>query len=166
METRNLSMGSTPQQTTDEVGHWSEPVTEFHAAVADAMLEYVYLTSDYTRGLLMLDFTSKFAPTPDSLIQEKTEDGWYKVKGGLPPKEYAKLVGQQQWASIELKYADEKYKVYDDEQEKDPATQLYPEFELMFKDGCYIKVDWSRYKDDNQPKLQLQFKSHKEYISK
>lgn len=152
----------TPEQTTDEIGHWTTPVTEFHSKVADTMLDYVYLTSDYTRGMFMLDFATTFAPNPDSLVIEKRPDGWVKIKGGLPPEEYKKLVGAQQWETIGPKYEAEKYLVYDDEQEKDPATQLFPEFFLMFRNGCYIKWSFKRFEGDSQPKLSLEFKSAKE----
>ena len=155
-----------PKQNTEEVGHWSEPVKEFHEKLADAMLDYNFLTSEYTRGMLILDFAGMFAPSSNSLIEQKTSDGWYKIKGGLPPQEYGRLVGEQQWGALESKYQDEKYLVYDDEQEKDPVTQLYPEFELMFRDGAYMKIEWKKYKDDNQPKLVFEFKSYKEYNNK
>lgn len=151
-----------PKQNTDEIGHWSTLVTEFHSKVADTMLDYVYLTSDYTRGMFMLDFATEFAPKPDGLIIEKRPDGWVKIKGGLPPEEYKKLVGAQQWETIESKYESEKYLVYDNEQEKDPATQLFPEFKLMFRSGCYIKWSFRKFDGDSQPKLTLEFKSAKE----
>ena len=54
--------------------------------------------------------------------------------------------------------------MYDDEQEKDPATQLFPEFYLMFRLGCYISWKWERFDGDAQPKIKITLKSHKEYI--
>ena len=153
-----------PKQTTEEVGHWTTPVTEFHARVADTMLDYVYLTSDFTRGMFMMDFAGNNGPDPNGLLQQKMSDGYWKIKGGLPPEEYRKLIGAQTWDSIVGKYEDEKYLVYDDEQEKDPATQLFPEFYLMFRLGCYISWNFKRYDGDPQPKVEITLKSHKEYI--
>lgn len=154
-----------PKQNTEEIGHWTTPVTEFHEKVADTMLNYVYLTSDYTRGMYMMDFAGEFGPDPKGLLQEKMSDGYWKIKGGLPPEEYRKLIGAQQWDAIASKYEDEKYLVYDDEQEKDPTTQLFPEFYLMFRSGCYISWNFKVYDGDNQPKLTLDFKSAKEYTT-
>lgn len=152
-----------PKQNTEEVGHWRTLVTEFHAKVADTMLDYVYLTSDYTRGLFMMDFAGQMIPSKDSLIKEKLSDGYYKIEGGLPPEEYEKLIGSQNWETIASKYEDEKYLVYDDEQDKDPSTQLFPEFDLMFRNGLYIKWSWKKFKGDNQPKMSIDVKSAKEY---
>lgn len=153
-----------PKQNTEEVGHWTTLVTDFHSKMADTMLDYVYLTSDYTRGMFMLDFATEFAPNPESLIMEKRSDGWVKIKGGLPVEEYKILVGAQQWETIEPKYEAEKYLVYDDEQEKDPETQLFPEFYLMFRNGCYIKWSFKKFDGDSQLKLSLEFKSAKEMV--
>lgn len=155
-----------PKQNTEEIGHWKTPVTEFHAKVADTMLNYVYLTSDFTRGMYMMDFAGEFGADPKGLLQQKMSDGYWKIMGGLPPEEYRKLIGAQNWDPIVGKYEDEKYLVYDDEQEKDPSTQLFPEFDLMFRDGCYIKWSFKIYEGDNQPKLTLDFKSAKEYNKK
>lgn len=153
---------SPPKQNTEEIGHWTTPVSDYHSASADAMLDYTYMTSNATRGLYLMDFITKFGTKPGSLFGEMNKDGWVKVLGGLPPEEYKKLVGAHTWESIENKYKDEKYLVYDNEQEKDPATQLYPEFELMFRNGCYIKLGVIKYPDDNQPKLTVELKSAKE----
>lgn len=159
-----------PKQNTEEKGTDNPIVEEYHRTLAEAMLDYNYLTSEFSRGLMMLDLITKFTPKAgtESLFLGTTADGWVKVKGGLVPKQYEKLVGARNWAVIGPRYEDEKYLVYDDTQEKDPSTGLYPEFDLMFKPdengvGCYIKVNWTRYEDDGRPEMGVEFKSRKEY---
>lgn len=152
-----------PKQNTEEVGHWSEPVTDFHSRVADVLLEVNFLTSNFSRALMITDLAFEFQPGDGSIFLEKMPDGFLKIKPGLPPKEYKKLVGEKFWSSIESKYESEKYLVYDDEQEKDPLTGLYPEFDLMFEKSPYIKFTWKTWEDDGRPELNIEFKSSSEY---
>lgn len=159
-----------PKQNTEEKGTDVPMVENYHRALAEAMIDYNYLTSEFSRGLMMLGLITTFTPKAgeESLFLGTTTDGWVKIKGGLTPKQYEKLVGSKNWAIIGPRYEDEKYLVYDDTQEKDPATELYPEFDLMFKPdddgvGCYIKVNWIKYEDDGRPEMTLEFKSGKEY---
>lgn len=159
-----------PKQNTEEKGQDIPMVEDYHRTLAEAMLDYNYLTSEFSRGLMMLDLITKFTPKvgAESLFLGTTEDGWVKIKGGLTPKQYGKLVGSKNWKTLESKYEDEKYLVYDDTQEKDPVTGLYPEFDLMFKPdengvGCYLKPSWMKYEDDGRPELTVEFKSRKEY---
>lgn len=154
-----------PKQNTEEKGVKTTPVTNYHRDLSSSILEYHYLTSDFSKGLMFLDLTSKYGVSEDSIFIEKMSDGYFKIKPALPPEEYKKLVGERFWKTIESKYESEKYLVYDDTQEKDPITQLYPEFYLMFKKSPYIKINWTRYEDDGRPDLSIDFKSDSEYNS-
>lgn len=158
-----MGPGSTPQQNTEETGKLKTPVKEYHTTVSDTMMDYNYLTSMYTRGLMILDLLTKFKVGPDSLFMEHMPDGFYKLQPGLPPDEYKRLVGEKHWKVLEPKYESEKYLVYDNTQPKDPQTQLYPEFKLMFRKSPYIKISWTRYEDDGCPEMKLEFKSDSEY---
>lgn len=154
-----------PKQNTDEIGKKTYPVTDFHQDCSTAAVKYTQATLAATKGFIMADFAINFL-TNKKLVLEVMSDGYLKIKPGLPPEEYSLLVGSRNWNSISGKYESEKYLVYDNTQEKDPNTQLYPEFYLMFRESPYIKVSFDTAEDDDNPILVFDFKSSKEYSSK
>lgn len=154
-----------PKQNTEEIGHWSEPVTEFHNRVSDVLLDVNFLTSNYSRAMMVMDLSLEFQPGEGGIFLAAMPDGFMKIKPQLPPSEYRKLLGEKFWSTIESKYEDEKFLVYDDQQDKDPITQLYPEFDLMFRKSPYVKITWKKWEDDGRPEMSIEFKSDKEYTS-
>ena len=155
-----------PKQNTEEIGKKTTPVKEYHSTLADKIMDYNCLSSMHSRGLMVLDILTQFQIGPNSIFMELMPDGYYKIKPGLPPEEYKRLLGEKIWSEIEPKYESEKYLVYDNTQPKDPVTQLYPEFYLMFKKSPYIKVSWKKYEDDSVVSMTVEFKSDSEYNAK
>lgn len=162
------SGAATPKasQNTSETGVWGTDVTDFHDAIADMLLDYVFITSMTGKALYVLDKIKTIQPSEKSLFLEVTSTGYYKVKPGLPPEEYKKLVGSKVWSEISSKYESEKYLVYDNTAPQDPATGLYPEFHLMFRESPYIKFGFTTVEGDSQPAMTIDFKSDKEYNTK
>lgn len=146
-----------PKQSTDEVAKYITPVSDYHDRLSDVMLEYTFLTSMATRGLNMLDVVTEFSPGPNAIFAE-LKDGWVKIKGALPMNEYKKLVGEKLYPKISDMIEKGKYKIYDDSQEKDPVTSLYPEYDFSMKNGFWLKINTTRYKDDNRPDIDIEVK--------
>lgn len=65
-----------PKQNTEEVGHWSEPVTNFHSRVADVLLQVNMLSSNFTRALMITDLAFEFQPGEGSIFLQKMPDGF------------------------------------------------------------------------------------------
>ena len=152
-----------PKQNTEEKGKKTFPITKlFHQTASNACVQWTQASLAATKGIIMLNWAKEIMTNKNPVLEIRP-DGFIKFAGGLPEEEYSALIGSRNWAKIKSKYESEKYLVYDDSKEKDPQTQLYPEFYLWFRNGVYVKFDVSTTDDDPNPQLTITFKSYKEY---
>lgn len=164
-EHRDSSVVEPPKQNTEETGTKKFPVTKDHQNGVDTCVDWTNCNIKSTKAFMMWHYAKNFM-TNKELLLGITDDGYFQIVPGLPPEEYSLLVGSRYWKTIEHKYEDEKYLVYDDTQEKDPVTGLYPEFYLMFRDPVYLKVSMEKVDDEVSPVFTIDFKSTKEYTSR
>lgn len=146
-----------PKQTTDETGVYSTPVSDYHDKLSTAALEYTFHSTMAARGLSAMDIVVKFSPGPTGLFTE-TSGEWIKVRGGLPIEEYEKMFGSRLYPKVKNLIEKNKYRVYDDTQEKDPATGLYPEYDFSMRNGFWIKLILTRFDGDPRPDLDIEVK--------